>query len=66
MSATTYPIHLTGVQLSHVIVAVQTYMDGLLHKANTEPEGGEHEEWLAAQGILTILKNAQAGSTLHP
>ena len=52
-------LELTDLQLSHAVVAVQKYMDELLRKADQEPEGGEHEDYLVAQSILAALKKAK-------
>lgn len=55
-------LELTNLQLSHAVVAVQRYMDELLRKADDEPEGGEHEDYLIAQSILVVLKKAKQQS----
>ena len=54
-------VRLTSLQMSHAIVAVQRYMDELLKKANTDPEGGEHEDYLVVQSVLAALKSAKQG-----
>jgi len=52
-------LELTNLQLSHAVVAIQLYMDELLRKADQEPEGGEHEDYLVAQSILAAIKKAK-------
>jgi hypothetical protein len=52
-------VELTDMQLSHAVVAVQRYMDDLLHKADHDAEGGEHEDYLVAQSVLAVLKAAK-------
>jgi hypothetical protein len=52
-------LELTNLQLSHAVVAIQVYMDELLRKADQEPEGGEHEDYLVAQSILAVMKKAK-------
>jgi PDZ domain-containing secreted protein len=59
MSAKITTVALTDLQLSHAIAAVQKYMDELLKKADTDPEGGEHEDFLVAQSVLTAFKNSK-------
>lgn len=56
---TQHNIELTDLQLSHAVVAVQRYMEDLLHKADHDPEGGEHEDYLVAQSVLAMLKAAR-------
>jgi hypothetical protein len=46
-------------QLSHAVVAVQRYMEDLLQKADHDPEGGEHEDYLVAESVLAALKAAK-------
>ncbi len=52
-------VKLTDMQLSHAVVAVQRYMEDLLHRADHDAEGGEHEDYLVAQSVLAALKAAQ-------
>lgn len=52
-------VQLTQLQLSHAIVAVQDYMKALLVAAETDPQGGEHEDYLVAQSILKALAAAK-------
>ncbi|WEN14292.1 hypothetical protein PY254_13745 [Rhodanobacter sp. AS-Z3] len=52
-------VELTDMQLSHAVVAIQSYMEDLLRKANHDPEGGEHEDYLVAQSVLAALKAAK-------
>lgn len=59
MNAETNPLNLTSLQLSHAIVAIQKHMEYLLKKAEEDPEGGEHEDYLIAQSILAALKSAK-------
>lgn len=55
-------VELTDMQLSHAVVAVQRYMEDLLHKADHDAEGSEHEDYLVAQSLLAALKAARQGS----
>ncbi len=59
-------IPLTQLQLSHAIVAIQTYMEFLLKKSEENPEGGEHEDYLIAQSILNSLTKVQTQSRKQP
>jgi len=55
-------VELTDLQVSHAIVAIQRHMEELLRKADHDPEGGEHEDYLVAQSILAALKAAKSPS----
>jgi len=59
MNTETNPLNLTNLQLSHTIVAIQEHMENLLKKAEEDPEGGKHEDYLIAQSILAALKSAK-------
>ncbi|GGA39315.1 hypothetical protein GCM10010981_30710 [Dyella nitratireducens] len=50
---------MTSLQLSHTIVAVQQHMAYLMKKADEDPEGGEHEDYLIARSVLKTLQEAK-------
>jgi hypothetical protein len=59
-------VQLTRRQLSSAIVALQEYIK-LLHKGAAEdPQGGAHEDILAAESVLKELVRAQSGSASAP
>lgn len=55
MSSALIEIHLTPLQLSHAIVALQKHGQSLLKDVEEEPEGGEHEDYLIAHSIIKLL-----------
>lgn len=59
MSTKHHKLELTSLQLSHAIVAIQLHMEHLLKKADEAPEGGEHEDYLIAQSVLSALRAAK-------
>ena len=52
-------ISLTSLQISHTIVALKEYADGLLRSAESDPQGGEHEDYLIAQSVIKELAEAK-------
>lgn len=56
-------IHLTRLQLSSAIVAVQEFLKILHSEAAENPQGGEHEDILIAESVLEELRRAKAGAT---
>lgn len=52
-------IQLTQLQISHTIIAIQDHMKALLASAESDPQGGEHEDYLIAQSILKTLAAAK-------
>lgn len=62
MTPSSLVIQLTPLQASHLAVALQSHMQTLLDRAESQPEGGEHEDYLIAQSILKLLQSAQSAA----
>lgn len=53
-------VYLTSLQISHAIVAAQEYRKLLQREASEDPQGGEHEDILILDSVLSELSRAKA------
>ena len=55
-------VYLTRLQISQAIVATQEYRKLLQREASENPQGGEHEDILILDSVLSELSRAKAAS----
>lgn len=59
MNENSFNIQLTSLQLSHATVALQRHLEYLLAIEDDDSAGGEHEDYLIVQSILSAFKKAK-------
>lgn len=52
-------VHLTRMQISHNIAALQEFIKNVEISARDNPQGGEHEDILIAESIIQELSRAK-------
>lgn len=59
MNTNIHEIKLTDLQISHAIAALQRDLDRILSIDDELEEGGEHEDYLIIQSIISALKKSK-------